>query len=123
MSDVEVKVEVLKAESEVAKTVKPPRRLEARENFVIIRPDKKQDTTEGGLLIPDAAQESPCKGIVISVGPGTYNQHGQFNPTQIKVGDHVLFHPGAIMGFQMKLEEEVEIFYVSKEYELYALID
>lgn len=36
---------------------------------VIIEPDDREEFTKSGLIIPDVAQETPMKGLVLAVGP------------------------------------------------------
>lgn len=64
----------------------------------------KAQTSKGGILLPDSAQEKPREGTVISVGPGKANENGQIEPLSIKVGDRVLF--GAYSGTEIKENEE-----------------
>jgi chaperonin GroES len=59
-------------------------------NRVLIKRAKAQ-TTKGGILLPDSAQEKPKKGEVIAVGPGKFDDEGKLQPLHIKVGDRVLF--------------------------------
>lgn len=59
-------------------------------NRVLIERCKAQ-TTKGGILLPDSAQEKPKEGIVIAVGLGKYNDQGKQEPLNVKPGDRVLF--------------------------------
>ena len=51
------------------------------------------DTEEmrGGLYIPDTAKEKPQQGTVMAVGPGRRTDSGDVIPTEISVGDRVLY--------------------------------
>jgi len=59
-------------------------------NRVLIQRSKPQ-ATKGGILLPDSAQEKPKEGVVMAVGPGKSDEDGKITPTQLKVGDRVLF--------------------------------
>src|SRR5690606_14053507 len=37
---------------------------------VVVKPEAAEETTKGGLIIPDTAKEKPQKGTVVAVGPG-----------------------------------------------------
>ena len=37
---------------------------------VIVKPAAAEETTKGGIIIPDTAKEKPQRGEVIAVGPG-----------------------------------------------------
>jgi chaperonin GroES len=52
--------------------------------------------TEGGIIIPETAHDDraqPAEGIVVSVGPGSVDDHGVQHPINLKKGDHILFSP------------------------------
>jgi chaperonin GroES len=58
---------------------------------VLIEQIKAQETTSGGLIIPDSAQNPPQEAIVIAVGEGKRNSNGELNPMGVSVGDRVIF--------------------------------
>jgi chaperonin GroES len=72
-------------------------------NRVVVRRSKAQ-TSKGGILLPDSAQERPREGQVIAAGPGKTNENGQFEQISVKVGDSVLF--GAYAGTEFKQNDE-----------------
>ena len=53
---------------------------------VIIKPASAEETTSGGIIIPDTAKEKPQKGEVIAVGPGKDG-----NAMSVQKGDIVLY--------------------------------
>lgn len=59
-------------------------------NRVLIKRSKAQ-TTKGGIILPDTAQEKPKEGEVIAVGPGHRDDEGTLHPLTVKVGDRILF--------------------------------
>lgn len=59
-------------------------------NRVLVQRSKAQ-TTKGGILLPDSAQEKPKEGTVIAIGPGKTDDQGRLEQPQLKVGDRVLF--------------------------------
>lgn len=72
-------------------------------NRVLIQRSKAQ-TTKGGILLPDSAQEKPKEGVVVAVGPGKIDEQGNKESMQLKVGDRVLFSSYA--GTEVKGDEE-----------------
>jgi len=58
---------------------------------VLIEQVKAQETTAGGLIIPDSAQNPPQEAVVIAVGEGKRNSNGELNPIGVSVGDRVIF--------------------------------
>jgi chaperonin GroES len=75
-------------------------------NRVLIQRSKAQ-TTKGGILLPDTAQEKPKQGTVIAVGPGKIDDNGKREPLNVKVGDLVLF--SSYSGTEVKGDEELMI--------------
>jgi len=59
---------------------------------VVVKPDAQADQTDGGLLLPAAAQERQQAGTVVAAGPGrTHETTGQFKPCAVKPDDRVLY--------------------------------
>jgi chaperonin GroES len=59
-------------------------------NRVLIKRSKAQ-SSKGGILLPDSAQEKPKEGEVIAVGPGKRDEDGKVIQMNVKEGDKVLF--------------------------------
>ena len=58
---------------------------------VVVRPVDTEETTAGGIVLPDAAQEKQRQGRVLSVGDGRLNQDGSRASHEVKEGDRVLY--------------------------------
>lgn len=58
---------------------------------VVLEVLSDNETTAGGIYIPDTAREKPIKGRVVSVGPGKLLENGKREEMSVKVGDVVLF--------------------------------
>jgi chaperonin GroES len=58
---------------------------------VLVRRVEAEETTPGGIIIPDTAKEKPVEGEVLAVGPGARDDSGRIVPLDVKVGDRVLF--------------------------------
>ena len=48
-------------------------------------------TTEGGIHLPEAAQEKPQRGTVIAVGEGRRLDDGTLQPPDVEEGDQIIF--------------------------------
>ena len=57
---------------------------------VVVRPQDAEETTAGGLIIPDTAKEKPQKGTVVAVGPGKVENGTKVDMT-VSEGDVVLY--------------------------------
>jgi len=58
---------------------------------IIVKRVDEEETTKGGIIIPDTAKEKPQEGKVIAVGKGKLNEAGKLQPLDVKKGDKVLF--------------------------------
>jgi chaperonin GroES len=58
---------------------------------IVVKRLEAQETTAGGIVLPDSAREKPKQGKVVSVGEGRLLDSGERAPFQIKEGDRVLF--------------------------------
>ncbi|MFV2067735.1 MAG: co-chaperone GroES [Pirellulales bacterium] len=58
---------------------------------VVVEREESEETTAGGILLPDTAKDKPSRGTVKSVGNGRLLDDGTRSPLQVKVGDRVLF--------------------------------
>ena len=65
---------------------------------------EEEETTAGGIIIPDAAKEKPQEGKVIAVGTGKRMKDGSLQPLDVKKGDRILF--GKFAGVEIKVEGE-----------------
>lgn len=88
-------------------------------NRVLIQRSKAQ-TTKGGILLPDSAQEKPKEGTVVAVGPGKYDETGKLEPLTLKVGDRVLF--SSYSGTEVKNEAADEEFLILSEDDILGVL-
>ena len=86
---------------------------------VLIRRVDAEEKTQGGIIIPDTAQEKPMQGEVIAVGPGGRDESGKLIPIDVKSGDLVLF--GKWSGTEVKLDGEDLI--IMKESDIMGILD
>ena len=71
---------------------------------ILIRRIEAQAKTEGGIIIPDTAQEKPQEGEVIAIGTGTRTEDGTITPLDVKPGDRILF--GKWSGSEVRIAGE-----------------
>jgi chaperonin GroES len=69
---------------------------------VVVRRIDADHKTQGGIIIPDTAQEKPQEGEVVAAGPGARNDRGELIATEVKPGDRVLF--GKWSGTEVKID-------------------
>ena len=85
-------------------SVKSITHIKPMSDRVLVRPTEQEETTKGGIFLPDTAQERPQEGEVLAVGPGRYLQNGTRLEIELKVGDKVIYSKYA--GTEIKVEDE-----------------
>lgn len=58
---------------------------------VLVQPSVSQETTAGGIVLPDTAKERPQEGTVVAVGPGRTLDSGEQVKINVKEGDLVIY--------------------------------
>jgi chaperonin GroES len=58
---------------------------------IVVEPMEAEETTAGGIVLPDNAKEKPQRGTVIAVGPGKLLDSGKRGAVAVAVGDQVIF--------------------------------
>ncbi|MBN1906646.1 MAG: co-chaperone GroES [Deltaproteobacteria bacterium] len=86
---------------------------------VIVKRIKEEETTKGGIIIPDTAKEKPSEGKVIAVGNGKILENGTVKPLEVKKGDKVLF--GKYAGTEIKIEGEEHL--IMREDDIIAIVE
>ncbi|MCG8376541.1 MAG: co-chaperone GroES [Chlorobiales bacterium] len=81
---------------------------------VLIKRLEAEETTAGGIVLPDAAKEKPKRGTILKVGEGRLLDTGDRQPLQVKEGDEVLFTSYAgtdvkVQGEEMIIMDENDI--------------
>ena len=57
----------------------------------VLKPIEQEQTTKGGIFLPDTAKEKPQEGEVVAVGPGRVGDDGSRIPMELSSGDRVIY--------------------------------
>jgi chaperonin GroES len=87
---------------------------------LVVKPIEQEETTAGGILLPETAKEKPQEGEVIAAGPGKLDDNGNRVTMEVKVGDRVLYAKYA--GTEIKLEGDEKVL-ILKESDVLALVE
>jgi chaperonin GroES len=79
----------------------------------------EEETSKGGIIIPDSAKEKPIEGKVAAVGNGKYTDSGELRALDVKKGDRVLF--GKYSGTEIKIEGEEHL--ILREDEVLGIVE
>jgi len=69
---------------------------------LLVRRVEENQTTKGGIIIPDSAKERPLEGKVLAVGAGKRLEDGTLVALDVKTGDRILF--GKYAGTEIKID-------------------
>jgi chaperonin GroES len=94
-------------------------KLEALYNAVIVKPIEAEETTYGGIIVPDLGNEKNKLAEVVAVGDGYFSVTGVWIETVLNVGDVVVL---PTMGFS-KLEHEGEEYWIGPENQVLAKVN
>ena len=81
---------------------------------VLVEAAAAEETTAGGIIIPDTAKEKPQRGKVIAVGNGKKDE-----PMTVKAGDAVLY--GKYSGTEITVEGTDYL--IMKESDIFAILN
>jgi len=65
--------------------------LRPLDDRVVVKPLEAEETTAGGIVLPDSAREKPQRGKVVAVGPGKLLDSGNRGQLSVSIGDEVIF--------------------------------
>lgn len=86
---------------------------------VIVEPLEQEETTAGGILLPETAKEKPQEGKVLAAGPGDRDEKGARIPMDVKVGDNVLF--AKYSGTEIKVDGKKLL--IMRESDILAIVE
>ena len=86
---------------------------------VVVKRLEEEETTQGGIIIPETAKEKPMQGEVKAVGAGKLADDGKRMEMSVNKGDKVMFNKYA--GTEIKVEGEEHL--VMREDDIVAIIE
>lgn len=85
---------------------------------ILLEACEAEETTSGGIILPDAAREKPQRGTVIATGPGKLLDSGKRGEMSVKIGDEVFY--GKYAGTDVDFEGDT--FVVLRENDILAIV-
>ena len=86
---------------------------------VLIKQSEAEETSAGGIVLPDTAKEKPQLGRVIATGPGRLLDSGKRGKMTLKVRDEVYY--GKYAGTEVKIDDEDYV--ILKESDVLAVVE
>ena len=94
-------------------------KLRPLQDRILVQRVKEEETTKGGIIIPDTAKEKPAEGKIVSVGKGKLDENGKRIAPEVKKGDRILF--GKYSGTEVKVEGQEYL--IMREEDVLGIID
>jgi chaperonin GroES len=66
-------------------------KIRTLDDRVVVQPLEAEETTVGGIVLPDSAKEKPQRGTVLAVGPGKLLESGSRADLSVSIGDEVIY--------------------------------
>ncbi len=86
---------------------------------VLVKRPEAEETTKGGIVLPESAREKPRQGTILAIGDGKQLADGSRGTFQVAKGDTVLFT--SYGGTEIKWEGEEYL--LMDETDILAVID
>jgi chaperonin GroES len=86
---------------------------------ILVRRTDSEETSRGGIIIPDSAKEKPMEAMIVAVGAGKVLKDGGRRTPTVAPGDRVLF--GKYSGDEVKLDGVEHL--ILREDEVLAVIE
>ena len=102
-----------------ATTTKTKVKFRPMDDRVLVNPCEADETTTGGIILPDTAREKPQRGVVIATGPGKLLDSGKRGEMSVRVGDEVFY--GKYAGTQVEFGPDDYV--VLRENDILAIVD
>jgi chaperonin GroES len=107
------------AETPPSRTDNGPVTLRPLHDRVIVKRMAQDETSKGGIIIPDSAKEKPQEGQVVAVGPGRRDDNGTIVRLGVEKGDRILF--GKYSGSDVQIDGEEHL--ILQETDILGVID
>lgn len=86
---------------------------------IVVEQSEAEETTAGGIVLPDSAKEKPQRGKIVAVGPGRLLDSGERGKLSVKAGDEVFY--GKYAGTDIEIGGDKYV--ILSESDVLAVID
>ena len=86
---------------------------------IIVKPLDAEETTKGGIVLPDTAKEKPQEGEIVAVGKGKKLENGSLQALEVKVKDRILY--GKYSGTEISAADGGD-YLIMKEEDILAIV-
>ena len=93
-------------------------KIKPLDDRILVKQCEAETTTAGGIVLPEAAQEKPQRGIVVSCGPGKMLDNGERGALSVKKNDEIFY--GKYAGSEVDIDQEKYV--ILRESDILAIV-
>src|SRR5512146_498430 len=94
-------------------------KIKPLDDRILVQQGKAEETSPGGIVLPDTAKEKPQRGTIKAVGPGRLLDSGERGEMSVKVGDEVYY--GKYTGTEVELDGDKYV--ILKESDVLGIVE
>ena len=94
-------------------------KLKPLDDRIVIKQSEAEETTSGGIILPDSAREKPQIGTVVAVGPGKILDDGTRATISVKNKDEVIY--AKYIGSDVEIDGEKYV--ILKESDVLGIVE
>ncbi|MHC4426271.1 MAG: co-chaperone GroES [Planctomycetota bacterium] len=94
-------------------------KLKPLDDRIVIKQSDAEETTTGGIILPDSAQEKPQIGKVVAAGPGKLLDDGKRGRMSVKKKDEVFY--AKYIGSDVEIDGEKYV--ILKESDVLGIVE
>ncbi len=103
----------------MATATKKKLKIQPLDDRVLLEPADAEETTSGGIVLPDTARTKPQRGKVVAAGPGKLLDSGERGQLSVRVGDEVFY--GKYAGTEVDVDGDTLV--IMKEDDILAIVE
>lgn len=93
-------------------------KIKPLDDRVLVEQCEAEETTAGGIVLPDSAQQKPQRGTVRGVGSGRVLDNGERGEMDVSVGDEIFY--GKYAGTEVEIDGTTYV--ILKQSDILALV-
>ena len=94
-------------------------KLKPLDDRIVIKQSDAEETTTGGIILPDSAREKPQIGKVVATGPGKILDDGKRSQMSVNKKDEVIY--AKYIGSDVEIDGEKYV--ILKESDVLGIVD
>ncbi|MHC4456473.1 MAG: co-chaperone GroES [Planctomycetota bacterium] len=94
-------------------------KLRPLDDRVVIKQSEAEETTPGGIILPDTAKEKPQIGKIVATGPGKLLDDGKRGEMSVKKNNEVIY--AKYIGSEVEIEGEKYV--ILRESDILGIIE